>query len=488
MKDQSVILFGVAIYLLAMLAIGIFAARRTRSSEDFIVAGRSLPLWLCTGTVMATWLGGGSMLGVSGQAYKGGTLAVIADPFGAALGLILVGLLIIRIMRRLKLLTVIDFMENRFGRLAAIISALAMVSSSIGWAGALMVAFGFVLNALTGLDLEIGIGIGLVIVLAYTAAGGMWAVALTDVAQLVIIIVGLVVLLVVVVTDMGGWTVAWSGVPATRTRLLPFENDATTWLNYLRAWFIIGIANLPSQSLLQRGLSARSESVAQNAFYFGGFGFLAIGLIPVMLGILAATTMPGLEDQETIIPKLAMEHLHPVLMAVFVGALLAAIMSSSDSALLSASSVISNNILPLISQGEASRRKLAWARISIPVAGIIAALIALKVQAVYDLILAANEILLAAVVVPFVLGIWWQSANRTGALAAMAAGILVWILSSWLLPALPGDLLGLLACLLTMLVVTPLTQRSDPPRPLLSTDGEEVALRDRLGLLWKKDS
>jgi Na+/proline symporter len=205
-----------------------------------------------------------------------------------------------------------------------------------------------------------------------------------------------------------------------------------------------------------------------------------------MLGILASTSMPGLEDQETIIPMLAMEHLHPVFMAVFVGALLAAIMSSSDSALLSASSVISNNILPLVWPQEAERRKLAWARISIPVAGIIAALIALKVQAVYDLILGANEIVLAAVTVPFVLGIWWKAANRTGALAAMAAGICIWILSSWLLPSLPGDLLGMFACLLTMLIVTPLTQRNDPPGLLLPIDGEEVQLRDRLGILWNR--
>ena len=487
MNEQTIILIGVGIYLLAMLAIGVFAARRTTSSDDFIVAGRSLPLWLCSATVMATWIGGGSMLGVSGQAYKGGSLAVIADPFGAAVGLILVGLLIIRILRRLRLLTVIDFIENRFGKTAAAFSALALVSSSIGWAGALMVAFGFVLNALTGLDLEIGIVIGLVVVLAYTAAGGMWAVAMTDFVQLIIIILGLLILLIVVVSDMGGWTVAWSGVPAAKTRMIPFENDAATWLNYLRAWFIIGIANLSSQSLLQRGLSARNERVAQNSFYFGGMGFLAIGVVPVMLGILASTSMPGLEDQETIIPMLAMEHLHPVFMAVFVGALLAAIMSSSDSALLSASSVISNNILPLVWPQEAERRKLAWARISIPVAGIIAALIALKVQAVYDLILGANEIVLAAVTVPFVLGIWWKAANRTGALAAMAAGICIWILSSWLLPSLPGDLLGMFACLLTMLVVTPLTQRNDPPRPLLSIDGEEVQLRDRLGILWNRN-
>jgi SSS family solute:Na+ symporter len=488
MTEQNIILTGVAIYLLVMLAIGVYAAKRTISSDDFMVAGRSLPLWLCSATVMATWIGGGSMLGVSGQAYEGGMLAIIADPFGAALGLMLVGLFIVRLVRRLKLLTVVDFIENRFGRSAAVFSAACMVSSAVGWAGALMVAFGFVLNSLTGLSLETGIVIGGAIVLVYTAAGGMWAVAMTDFVQLGIIIVGLVVLLIVVIVDMGGWSSAWSGVPASKFRMIPWENDAVTWLNYIRAWCIIGIADLASQTLLQRGLSARSERVAQNAYYIGGAGYLLIGMIPVLLGILAAVSMPGVEDKETIIPLLAMKHLHPVLMAIFVAAMLAAIMSSADSALLATSSLISNNILPLLWPQSARRYKLVWARITIPVAGIIAAVIALQVQAIYDLILTANEILLAAVVVPFVLGIWWKISNRTGALAAMAAGVVVWILTSWIWPGLPGDLLGMAACLLTMLVVTPLSQKTDPPRPLLASDGEQIELSHRLGILWKTKS
>ena len=212
-------------------------------------------------------------------------------------------------------------------------------------------------------------------------------------------------------------------------------------------------------------------------------GFLAIAMIPAMLGILASVSMPGLEDQETIIPMLAQQHLHPVLMAVFVGALLAAIMSSADSALLSASSVISKNILPVFWPGANQRRKLMWARVSIPVAGIVAAVTALKVQAIYDLILDANAILLAAVVVPFLLGIWWQAANRTSALAAMMTGVLAWFVSRLIWPELPGDLIGMVVCLVTMLIVAPLTQDFDPPLPLLNADGEEIELTDRLGIL-----
>ncbi len=483
MTDQNIIFTGVSIYLIAMLVIGIYAARRTSSPDDFMVAGRSLPLWLCSATIMATWIGGGSMLGVSGMTYEGGLLAVIADPFGAALGLALVGLLIVRLVRRLKLVTVIDFIDIRFGRVAALFSAIAMTSSSIGWSGALMVAFGVVLNSLTGLSLEWGIVIGGSIVLIYTAAGGMWAVVLTDFVQLSVIVIGLVILLTVVVIDMGGWTSAWSTVPAAKFNMLPESNDMASWMNYLRAWFIIGIANLASQSLLQRGLSAQSEKIAQNAFYIGSIGFLIIAIIPVMLGLLASVAMPGIEDKQAIIPTLAQEHLHPVLMAIFVGALLAAIMSSADSALLSASSVISANILPVFWPEADKKRRVLWSRVSIPVAGIIAGVTALKVQAIYNLILDANAVLLAGVVVPFVVGIWWRKANRTGAVTAMFTGVSVWLVSRILLPELPGDLIGMGACIVTILIVTPLTQKSDPPRPLLSTDGEAVDLTDRLGIL-----
>ena len=482
MSDEAIILTGVAIYMAAMLGIGVYAARRNTSAEDFMIAGRSLPLWLCSATIMATWLGGSSMLGVSGQTYEGGLIAVIADPFGAALGLALVGLFIVRIVRRLELVTVIDFIDHRFGKVAGVFSALAMTSSSVGWVGALMVAFGYVLNSLTGLPLEWGIVIGGTIVLVYTAVGGMWAVVMTDFVQLAVMIIGVLTLFVVVIVDMGGLGPAFSQVPDEKLRMLPTENDAVSWLNYLRAWFIIGIANLASQSLLQRGLAAKSERVAQRAFYIGSVGYLLIALVPVMLGLLASVSMPGIEDKETVVPRLAMEHLHPVLMAVFVGAVLAAIMSSADSALLSAASIISNNILPAFKAGTTDHERLNWARWSIPICGVVAGFTAFQVQAIYELILDANAILLAGVVVPFVLGIWWRAANRTGALSAMAAGVFAWFATAMLWPELPGDLVGMGVCLVTMLIVTPLTVSRDPPRSLQTPDGRPVDLTNRLGI------
>ena len=478
---QGIVLAGVAVYMVVMLVVGLVAARRNHSTEDFFVAGRTMPLWLCSTSVMATWIGGGIVMGAAGAAYEGGMLAVIADPWGASLGLLLVGLLVITLMRRLRFYTFIEFIEQRFGYTAGTLAALANCIGSLAWAGALMVAFGTVTHAITGLPQEWGIIIGAAIMLTYTAIGGMWAVAMTDFVQIAIIVIGLAILLAVVVIDVGGIGAAWAAIPAEKLRMTPWDNQPESWLNYLRAWFIIGISNLGAQSLIQRGLSARTERIARQSFYISSVGYLAIGLVPVILGILAAQLMPGLDEKESVIPVMAAEYMHPVLLAVFVGALLAAIMSSADSAMLSASSVITTNILPRFLGQPDPHRHLRWVRITIPVGGILAVVIALKVRTVYELIQWANVVPLAAVTGPFVVALWWPRTNRMGGIWGMSAGFLAWLGIELLWPGLPGDLLGLVVSVVTTVLVSLRTQASCPPRPLLDKEGHPVNTDDLPG-------
>ena len=483
LSTETIIFIGVAIFLASLLSIGVYASKKGSSAANFIVAGRRMPIWICSVTIVATWFGGGTMMGSAGASYERGLLGVIADPFGGALGIFIVGFFFVRLIRRLRLLTFIELLENRFGKTAATIAAIGIISSNVGWTGALLVAFGDVFQAMTGVPIEIGILSGAAVIFIYTVAGGMWAVAITDFVQVIVIIIGLVMLLVVVLIDVGGWGNIGPHLPENTFRMVPADQSAATWLNYFRAWLIIGVASVSTQTLLQRALSAKDERVAQYSFYLAGAGYLLLGLIPVTLGIIASVTMPGLADPETVIPELAIAHLHPVAIAIFVGALLAAIMSSADSALLASASVFSINILPLFRSHASDRLRLLSARIAIPSFGIIAVYVALKVRVVYDLILDANSVILVSITVPFIAAIWWRQANRTGALASMAIGFLVWFLTVLFAPELPGDLLGLLAGLTTILIVTPLTQNMDPPRRLLNSDGKEVELKDRLGTL-----
>lgn len=483
MTTETIIFIGVAIYIAIMIAIGIYAAKKTHSVSEFIVAGRSLPLWLCTTTIIATWFGGGMMIGGAGAAYDDGIIGNIADPFGAALCLFLLALFFVRLIRRLKLLTFVQFVEQRYGPTAAIITSIASLMSTILWVAGMLVAFGIVFETLTGTPLVYGILGGAVIVIIYTTMGGMLAVALTDFFQMIVIAIGLIVLLVVVLVDSGGWGAISSQLPEHTFRMYPLEHTGERWLNYLRAWVIFGLADIASQSLMGRALAAKSERVAQQSFYLASIGYLAFGMIPVLLGIIGSVTMPGLADSESIVPALAFEHLHPIAIAVFVGAVLAAIMSSCDSALLASASVASTNLLPLVKPNPSAELQLQVVRWGILVFGIIAVTFALNAQVVFDTMLDGNLLLLAAVIVPFILGVWWQKANRTGALAAMFMGIVSWLTTSLLYPELPGDLIGLGVSLLTMIIVTPLTQTFDPPRALVDIDGNPIELTDRLGTL-----
>jgi len=483
LSTETTIFIGVGIYMVLMLVVGFYASGRTSSVTEFIVAGRGLPVWLCSTTIVATWFGGGTMMGVSGSAYDNGMLGVIADPLGAALALFLIGFFFARLFRRLRILTVADFMAQRYGQVAAMAITATILFSNIAWVGAMLVAFGLIFETLTGTPLIVGIVGGALVIFIYTAVGGLWAVALTDFLQMVIIVIGLVVLLVVMLGDVGGWSAIAPQLPANTFRLLPGENTAEQWLNYLRAWTIIGLVDISAQTLMQRAFAAKSERAAQNSFYLGGLGYLVFGMIPVTLGIIASVSMPGLADSESVVPSLAIEHLHPAAVAIFVGALLAAIMSSADSALLGCASMIANNVLPLIKPDASPRLGLLVARAAIPGCGIVAIVVALKFQVVFDLMLDANILGMAAIIVPFILGAWWKKANRSGALSAMVAGLSAWLLTLAFAPALPADFIGLGVSLLTMLLVTPLTQKVDPPRPLVDSDGNPVELADRLGTL-----
>ena len=481
MSTEAVVLTGVVVYLAGMLAVGFYAGRQTHTLSEFIVAGRSLPPVLLTTTIVATWFGGGTVMGSSGAAFENGILGVIADPFGAALCILLIGLFFARLFRRLKLLTFVDFVDQRYGSVAAVVAAVASVVSNVGWVAGMLVAFGLLFESLTGIPLEVGIFAGAVVIFVYTAVGGLWAVALTDFIQMVIIIVGLCLLLVVVLADVGGWSAISARLPDGTFRFVPAEHTGEQWLNYLRAWVIFGIADISSQSLTQRAMAAKNERVAVRSFYFASAGYLLLGMIPVLLGIIASVTMPELKDPERAIPALAIAHLHPVAIAIFVGAILAVVMSSADSALLSAASLISRNLLPLVKPDPTDRLSLLVARVSIPACGIVAIGIALNARIVYDLVIDANVLLLAAVIVPLILGVWWPKANRTGALAAMVCGVAAWLLTGVVAPELPGDLIGLFASLAAMLVVTPLTQTIDPPKPLTDSDGNPAEFDRRFG-------
>src|SRR3990172_6286971 len=206
----------VILYLLVSIAIGLWAAQRVHNAKDYLVAGRSLPLYINTATVFATWFGAETVLSVSATFAKDGLGGIIADPFGSSFCLVLVALFFARAFYRMDLLTIGDFYRKRYSKPVEVITGLAITISYLGWTSAQMTALGLVFSVLSdgAISLNAGIVIGAAIVLGYTIWGGMWSVALTDLFQSIVIIAGLMMIAWLVSDLTGGAGPGVGGGPA----------------------------------------------------------------------------------------------------------------------------------------------------------------------------------------------------------------------------------------------------------------------------------
>jgi SSS family transporter len=478
---RMLIYLGLAAYVLLMLGIGIYASRRVKSSADYLVAGRRLSLPLATATLSATWFGGGLCIGAASAAYSGGFRAVIADPFGAALCLFLAGAFYVRVLRRMGIMTIASFFTQRFDGRAGMLASLCTIPAYVGWVASLMLAFGRILQSLTGIDPTLGICVGAGIVLIYTYAGGMWAVTLTDAVQLLILIVGMVLLTPILLADMGGWSAIAAQSPAERFDLYPHEGGASAWFDYARDWLVIGLGNLAGQDLIQRSLSSRDEKVAVRSAYLSGLIYLTIGMLPVLLGMAGAVVLPDLVDPDLVMMELAQLYLPTAALVLFTGALLSALLSSADSALLAPASVIGWDLLRWFRPNASEATCLRVSRLSVAACGLFALVVALQWTSVYDLMVDSWSVLLATLFVPLTAGIWWKRANSPGALASILVGFASWLLLMRLVPDWPADLLAVPFAWAALIVVSIVTGQSTPPRTLTDADGEAVPARDRLG-------
>jgi Na+/proline symporter len=315
-------------------------------------------------------------------------------------------------------------------------------------------------------------------------AGGMWAVSLTDFFQMIIVMTGLAVITPIVISEVGGFSVLISRLPEGSFRMTPETGDSIDWLNYIRAWMVIGLGNLAGQDLLQRSLSAKSEKVAQNSAYLSTIIYLSFGLLPVLIGMAGSLLIPGLDNPELVVPKLALNYLPPVLASVFISALLAAVMSSADSSILACSSVLGKNLLPMVMKSVPDNIILKWARLSVPIFAIFSMIVALFVGEVYTLLLDSFSILLVGLFVPLTAGIWWPKANTPAALTAMILGSLAWIVFKFITPGVPSDMVGLAFSISAMILVTLFTKDKEVANPLKDVDGNILPYVDRLGILF----
>src|SRR4051812_11954545 len=436
----------VVLYLLVTIAIGLWAAKRVHSAKDYVVAGRSLPLYMNTATVFATWFGAESVLSVSVEFQKSGLGGIIADPFGSSMCLLLVAVFFARAFYRMDLLTIGDFYRKRYGRTMELGTSVVITISYLGWTAAQLTALGLVFSTLTGgaVSLSSAIVISGAIVLGYTIWGGMWSVAMTDLFQSVMILVGLV-LVAWVVGDMAGGSgkVIAAALEGGRFEFWP-KGGTKEWFAFASAFLTLAIGSIPQQDIFQRVTSAKDEKTAIAGSLLGGMVYFAFVFVPIYIVCAALMVDPALgkllsaedaREMQRILPSFILEHTPMWIQVLFFGALLSAILSTASGAILAPTSLATENIVrPLYPQmsDRTFLRVLRVMLVSFTLASLVFALN--SKQTMYAMVQNAYTVTLVAALVPLAAGIFWKRANNAGAILSAGLGVVAWMIAAWTPP------------------------------------------------------
>ncbi|UFH55309.1 sodium:solute symporter family protein [Spirosoma sp. KNUC1025] len=445
------LLFFISLYLLSNVAVGAWAARRVTTSQDFVLAGQGLPLFLAASVTFATWFGSETIMGAPAIFVEGGFLAVIEEPFGSALCLFLVGAFFARPLYRLNITTFSDYFRIRFGRSAELLSALMVIPSYFSWIAAQLVAIGIVLSVVTDVPREYCIIASAAIVMIYTLLGGMWSISVTDFFHNLIIILALAVLGVLLWNEVGGWETIQKRTPTGFFRFLP-KSSIKDWLVYIAAWITIGLGSIPQQDVFQRVMAAKTEKISVKASYLASGMYLTIAMLPLFIALSAKLLHPDLpKDNQLIIPNMVMRHGSLPLQVLFFGAVTSAILSVSSGAILAPATVFGENVVKFFRSDISDQALLKTIRWAVVVITVICVLISTTRETnIFDLVGESSAFSLVSLFVPLTAGIYWKRANLTGCIWSMAVGFVVWLFCLWQETDYPPILWGLLASALGM--------------------------------------
>lgn len=461
----------VILYLAATVAVGVYASSRVKNSKDFMVAGRSLPLYMNFACVFATWFGAETVLSVSARSADQGLGFVSGDPFGASFCLILVAFFFARTFYRLELLTIGDYYHLRYGKFVEVITSLGIASSYLGWTSAQLSALGLVTNVLfPQLSLNESIVIGAVIVTIYTLFGGMWSVALTDVVQTAAIVIGLIIVALLLGHQAGGVDVVIASAQKQgKLNLFP-HLTAAAWLGFVGEFITMSLGSIPQQDVFQRVTSAKNERTAFIGTLGGGLFYFAFAFVPIFIAFAATVIDPAsaahfaAEDSrevQKVLPSLVLNATPVWCQVLFFGALMSAILSTASGTLLAPASVLTENVLQPLTVHFGEKQMLWTLRIILVLVAVVATTISVNSEStMYELVESGYSVTLVIAFVPLVCGIYWPRATTQGAVFSILLAVPVWIgceflhaeESEQLWRCVPPQLYGLAASFVGMLI------------------------------------
>lgn len=412
-------------YASLLMGFGLWIGKRVKRTSDFFVAGRRLGPFLLFATLLASNIGAGSTVNAAALGYRDG-LSAWWWVGSAGLGSIVLALWIGPKIRRLaadhNLHTVGDFLEYRYGQgVRATVAVLLWVGTVAILAGQLM-AIGWVLNVVTGVDRWIGCALGGLVVTVYFTAGGLLTAVWVNVVQLVVLLVGFVVVLPLALSEVGGWSQVVTATQGIEGYWNPWKGGGSGWF-YLA---MLGPAFIISPGLLQKVYGARDDASVRLGVGLNAIVLLIFAIIPPLLGMIARSVSPELSNQDLALPTLLMEMIPPAIGALGLAALFSAEVSSADVILFMLATSLSQDLYRRFLRPEATDAQVLnvarWAAI---VGGILGVGLAIAAESIADVLTFFYTLLSVSLFVPVLAGLYLRRVASIEALTAIVGGIAV---------------------------------------------------------------
>ncbi|MFJ2786996.1 MULTISPECIES: sodium:solute symporter [unclassified Streptomyces] len=453
----------IVLYLAGMLAMGWWGMRRARSKSEFLVAGRRLGPWMYSGTMAAIVLGGASTIGGVGLGYKYG-LSGAWMVFAIGLGLLALSVFFSARIARLKVYTVSEMLDLRYGGRAGMISGIVMWAYTLMLAVTSTIAYATIFDVLFDLPRTVAIVLGGAIVVAYSTLGGMWSITITDMVQFVVKTIGVLLLLLpIAVVKAGGFAEMKAALPTAYFE--PFGIGGETIFTYV---LIYTFGMLIGQDIWQRVFTARTDKVARWGGTVAGTYCLAYALAGAVIGTAAKVMYPNLPSADDAFATIVKDELPMGVRGLVLAAALAAVMSTSSGALIACATVANNDIWSRLrgatgTGGGDDHDEVRGNRLFILIMGVAVIGIAIALNDVVQALTVAYNLLVGGLLVPILGGLLWRRGTVQGALAAVTVGGLSVIGLMWTFGILANEPVycGLLASLIAYVIVSLATPRTD---------------------------
>ncbi|MEV5842800.1 sodium:solute symporter [Streptomyces sp. NPDC051985] len=450
----------IVLYLAGMLAMGWWGMRRARSKSDFLVAGRRLGPAMYSGTMAAIVLGGASTIGGVGLGYQYG-LSGAWMVFTIGLGLLALSVFFSARIARLKVYTVSEMLDLRYGGRAGVISGVVMWAYTLMLAVTSTIAYATIFDVLFDMNRTVAIILGGSIVVAYSTLGGMWSITLTDMVQFVVKTIGVLLLLLpIAVVKAGGFGAMKAKLPTAYFD--PLGIGGETIFTYV---LIYTFGMLIGQDIWQRVFTARSDTTAKWGGTVAGTYCLAYALAGAVIGTAARVLYPKLGSPDDAFATIVKDELPVGVRGLVLAAALAAVMSTSSGALIACATVANNDIWSRLRGRTRSddHDEVRGNRVFILVMGIGVIGTAIALNDVVEALTVAYNLLVGGLLVPILGGLLWKRGTVQGALAAVTVGGLavIGLMAGYGILANEPVYYGLLSSLVAYVAVSLVTKPTD---------------------------